>query len=49
MWHWLSTPTGQANAVKLDAPLTQLEQACALLTPLYAARCVQLVLLFWWW
>lgn len=40
MWHQLSTPSGVANAVELDQAPTQLEMACGLLTPLYAARCV---------
>ena len=38
MWHMLSTPAGQANAVSLDEAPTPLELACGLLTPLYAAR-----------
>ncbi len=39
-WHALATPEGATNAVQLDKPLSQLEVACGLLTPLYVARCV---------
>lgn len=38
MWHQLATPGAAANAVELDRPLSQLEVACGLLAPLYAAR-----------
>lgn len=38
MWHQLATPGWAANAVELDRPLSQLEVACGLLAPLYAAR-----------
>ena len=38
MWHQLGTPGRQANAVDLGAPLSQLDMACGLITPLYASR-----------
>lgn len=43
-WHALATPEGATNAVKLDKPLSQLEVACGLLTPLYVARACEEVL-----
>ncbi|KAL4436128.1 hypothetical protein ABPG77_005576 [Micractinium sp. CCAP 211/92] len=44
MWHQLATPGAAANAVELDRPLSQLEVACGLLAPLYAARACEEVL-----
>ena len=38
MWHLLSVPGGTANAVDLQRPLSPLQVACGLLTPLYAGR-----------
>ncbi|KAI7840859.1 hypothetical protein COHA_005451 [Chlorella ohadii] len=43
-WHALATPEGATNAVQLDKPLSQLEVACGLLTPLYVARACEEVL-----
>jgi hypothetical protein len=41
-WHMLGTPGNESNAVPpLERPLTPLEKACALLTPLYASRCAR--------
>jgi cell division protease FtsH len=40
-WHLLAAEGAAVNAVRLDRPLTAYELCCALLTPLYVARCCE--------